>query len=825
MPKKAKKNVFRQLFDVRPVTKKGGLDLDKIFKIRPIVNFTNLIEDYERSFTPRRLKLFIGDHRGNEIFKRYLPIKKPAVFNAASFVSEIETGLIGTVRRRPEIIFEYPAQLASETQILPSREELLKQLEDAIGGIEFVPDSSPSFADALEGKPSLPEDKPFLSAPSGIKSRLRGISRRFSLSGLLVLAVFLILTFPILNFIEKKTREPFNNQDRLKARENILKSRDLLAMVDFYHEAKTFEELERNLIVSKQKINKISAALVGILENVPRDETGSVSSLVGITRLFNQVSESFASAIDFYSGRNFFALLVAPAGDQETITSLLDKSNRNFEEVVASVGKVRSELQKIGLAVLPADAGDEILKLNDKAGELAEFVGSSLETNRFLFELLGGASPKRILLVLQEPGSMRATGGLISAYVALAVDKGILSDFSVQNSYNLDVKLRERIIPPRPLQRLDISWGAADANWFFDFPNSAKKLGWFSEKTGSPPPDYVIAVSARFFEDLLKITGAVNLADSKRVVSAENFRDILGGLARPGDPSAYFPKIMAEFFPKFLRELANLELKTSFLALDLINKNLAEKNILVYSTDGSGNDYLKKMDWLGEIKNPKGNFLAVADSVVGAAPADSGSLKKTVKHHSEIQADGRIVNTLTVNYSHFSKTKARAGESGEAVLDNFLRIFVPAGSELLEADIPEQEVYFPPIDYYAAGFRTDNEVAEMEYNLITDVSGIQMFQEGGKTVFGFWVPVPFGASRAVSVKYRLPLRVTSENDFYSFFVQKQPGDYSDFESVLVFPKNLKPTGRSKDNLQVFNGLVKLSGRLDNDKYYEVRFER
>jgi len=814
---KARKNVFRQLFDVRPVTERGSLDLDRILKMRPIVNFTHIIEDYERSFTPRRLKLFVGDQRGSELFKRYLQIRKPAVSALQPPGREIETGLVGAVRRQPEIIFEYPAQLASEAQILPSRDELLKQLERAVCGMEIKEEKL--FPPAAAATSEAP-------APIGKKSRFSGIGRavpHFPISGLLVLAAFLILTLPLLNFIEKKTGESFGSQDRLKARENILKSRDLLAMVDFYSEAQTFEDLERNLIVSKQKINKISAALVGILENLPEDESGSVSSLVDLAKLFNQVSENFASAIDFYSGRNFFALLVPSGEERETITSLLEKSSRNFEEVLASLGKAQSEIQKVDPAALPADAADEILKLKGKAAELAELSGKFLESNRFLLGLLGGASSKKILMVIQDPASLRATGGLISGYVVAAADKGILGDFSVQDSYNLDLKLRDRIVPPRPLQRLDVSWGTGEANWFFDFPASARKLGWFFEKTGGAKIDYTVAMSAQVFEDLLKITGAINLPDSKKIVSAENFRDILAGLARPGDTSGYFSKIMAEFFPKFLQELANLELKTSFRVLDLINKNFAEKNILVYSADGSGNDYLEKMGWLGEIKNTKGNFLAVVDSVIGGNPVNSGSLKKTVKHHSEIQSDGRIINTLTVNYSHSLKTKARVGEGEEAKLDNFLRIFVPAGSELLEADIPEQEVYFPPIDYYAAGFRTDNEVAEMEYDLITDVSGIQIFREGGKTVFGFWVPVGLGGSRTVSIKYRLPLRVASDTDFYSFFIQKQPGDYSNFESVLVFPKNLKPTGRSTENLQVFNGLVKLSGELNKDKYYEVRF--
>ncbi|MDP1629193.1 MAG: hypothetical protein Q8L57_01080, partial [bacterium] len=335
---------------------------------------------------------------------------------------------------------------------------------------------------------------------------------------------------------------------------------------------------------------------------------------------------------------------------------------------------------------------------------------------------------------------------------------------------------------------------------------------------GSPKIDYVVALSPRFFEDLLKITGSVNLADAKKIVNAENFREILTGCSDAfGINSSQFVRIMSEFFPKFLQKLAELERTSSFKALDLINKNLEEKNVLIYAAEPSPQDYLKKAGWAGEVKKEKGNYLAVVDSVINSGLKTS--FKKSIKHHSEIQPDGRIVNTLTLSYGYQSKLDS------EPELANFVRIFVPEGSELLEAAIPEQEVYFPPLDYYIAGFRADNDVAEAEYNLITDVSGVQIFAESGKTVFGFWVLAPAGQNKTLTLKYRLPLRISPESDFYSFYIQKQPADYSDFESVLAFPKNLKPTGRSAENLQVFSGLVKLSGQLDKDKYYEVRFER
>ncbi|MDP1629163.1 MAG: DUF4012 domain-containing protein, partial [bacterium] len=612
-----KKNILRQLFDIRPVDYRGNLDWEKIFKARRIVNFVHLVEGYERSFTPRRMKLFVNDRRGRELFKHYLQIKKFHISRPES--EEFAVGLVANLTRPPEIVFEYRPQIVENPEVFPSREELLNQLEN-ICRIDFAVESLFSQKPSPE-KFSAPSDK-FESRGwfSKLKSRSKALKiNRFTLAAsILVLSIFLISSFLFSNFIEEKASRTLKTADYLKTRENILKSRDLLAMVDFYQDSRTFESFERGLIVSKQKIDKISRALFDILENTSSSDARAVSSLVELTKLFNQTSESFSLAIEFYSGKNFFALLAGEEPKPETLTSLLGKSNQNFEQVLASLDEIKSKLEKIDRGFLPADAADEILNLGDKTSALASSVKNFLESNRFLLKFLGGDGSKRFLIVFQNPVNLRPTGGSVSGYAIVGVDRGILTDLFFEDAFNVDnYKLRERVIPPRPLQRLNLNWGMSDANWFFDFSISAQKLIWFSEKAGSPKIDYVVALSPRFFEDLLKITGSVNLADAKKIVNAENFREILTGRSNNFDPgSSQFVRIMSEFFPKFLQKLTELERIASFKALDLINKNLEEKNILIHAAELE--EYLKKTGWAGEVKKEKGNYLAVVDSVINS---------------------------------------------------------------------------------------------------------------------------------------------------------------------------------------------------------------
>ena len=70
--------------------------------------------------------------------------------------------------------------------------------------------------------------------------------------------------------------------------------------------------------------------------------------------------------------------------------------------------------------------------------------------------------------------------------------------------YKLDGQLAEKIEIPTGLQGVSDNFYLRDANYWPDFPTSAKKIAWFLEKEGGPTADHIIALDQRILKPVLE---------------------------------------------------------------------------------------------------------------------------------------------------------------------------------------------------------------------------------------------------------------------------------------------------------------------------------
>jgi hypothetical protein len=137
----------------------------------------------------------------------------------------------------------------------------------------------------------------------------------------------------------------------------------------------------------------------------------------------------------------------------------------------------------------------------------------------------------------------------------------------------------------------------------------------------------------------------------------------------------------------------------------------------------------------GIIKQVEGDYLHINDANLGGRKSNMYVTQEVVQD-IEISKDGTVTKTLSITYKNSEEHDGWLN----SVLPNWVRIYVPEGSELL------------------------------------DISGLEdkkePYTELGKTVFaGFFELRPKGVSK-VTLTYRLPFKV---KDDYKLFLQKQPG--------------------------------------------------
>ena len=404
---------------------------------------------------------------------------------------------------------------------------------------------------------------------------------------------------------------------------------------------------------------------------------------------------------------------------------------------------------------------------------------------------------------------------------------GEISHFYIDDIYNPDGQLREKVVPPAPIQKISAAWSLHDSNWFPNFPVSAEKAGWFFEKTGGPTVDGVIALTPEILLKILEITGPVEMPEYDVVIDKDNFIektqyevevDYDKELNRP-------KKFIADLAPKILNRLFSSQPEKNFLALaGALNQALKEKHILLYSFDYNAQKMISELGFSGEVLNSDKDYLMVVNSNINGYKTD-GVVEESIDHRAEIQADGSIVNTVKITRRHTGGD--RNYEWWNKVNANYMRVYVPRGSRLLSVQGQTREFNSPPLDYDKLGFRRDPQVQAEELSMeFEQESGTRIYEENNKTVFANWVYVSPQETVEIEYQYVLPFKMDFSSSegiaSYSLLTQKQSGSTgSHFSSELFFSDDKKVVWKYPDSAEILLDRVSFSSDLKEDRFWAV----
>ncbi len=518
-------------------------------------------------------------------------------------------------------------------------------------------------------------------------------------------------------------------------------------------------------------------------------------------------------------------------GGKTSLLNVLKRAKAPLQEVLSELEAGSRALVHVSIADIPQEQQDRFLSVK---WSLPTFIGliKSLDQHETLVEeLLGGNGPRKYLFLLQNNHEMRATGGFIGSYAIMDVNDGVVRRFFVDGIFNPDGQLKAKIIPPKALQKVSAAWSLHDSNWFPDFPVSAEKAIFFYEKTGGPTVDGVITLTPTVMQKLLAVTGPITLPQYGLTVDAENFIPVIQEQVEVKyDKIENQPKkVLADLTALLLERVFALQDKAALYAIaQALVEGLNEKQMLLYMRHAETQALIDEAGWSGRVLPASKDYLSVIHTNINGYKTD-GVIDETIRHTAEIDADGSIVDTVAITRTH------RGGhmpyEWWNKVNADYLRVYVPEGSELLSAKGATWEFPEAPLDYAALGFRRDGDVeSEENITLIDEKSGTRVYRDAGKTVFGAWVYVSPQESVTVEYRYRLPFRVDIDEvsgggaASYSVLYQKQSGSIGSrlFASVIV-PDGIVPIWQTGGNLIPYGREWKLETKLTTDAFAGMIF--
>ncbi|HQO11217.1 MAG TPA: DUF4012 domain-containing protein, partial [bacterium] len=407
-------------------------------------------------------------------------------------------------------------------------------------------------------------------------------------------------------------------------------------------------------------------------------------------------------------------------------------------------------------------------------------------------------------------------GGFLGSYALVDIREGRIRRLEVPagGSYDTEAGMKNFIQSPQPLWLVSPRWYFWDANWWPDWPTSARSLMWFYEKSGGPTVDGVISFTPDVLSDLLKITGPIDMqAEYGLTIDADNFWDLIQATVEkenlikthpeevadlPDSPKNQPKKIIGDLMAEIIDRLPRiLTFENLPLLITALEKNLSSKNIMLYFSDPLLQAKAARYGFDGAMLPSQHDYLLIAHTNIAGQKSDRKMLDE-VKHSVQILSDRSLIDTLTITRTHTGlKNEILSGVRNV----DWLRVYVPAGSQLLEARgfrAPDASYFEKPEE----GWEKFPLIAETEELALTDlVSGTKIYKENGKTVFANWVMVDPGETVEIKLRYRLPFRLEAEADVsggdwltrLGSLLDKAPGERFPFSLLLQKQPGAKAT--------------------------------
>lgn len=600
---------------------------------------------------------------------------------------------------------------------------------------------------------------------------------------------------------------------------------------NFESSSMKFSEALENFSQGSQDLEEMGGLLVSATRYIPfASKVSSGKNALEAGKHFSAAGQSLNEVVKISSnlkGQNI-------SNSDVSLLDVLENAEKNIANAKMELVEAQKNINLISIDDLPSDKQAKFLLLKEKMPDILSAIDLFLDNNHILVDLLGGNGPRKYLFLFQNNTEMRATGGFIGSYGMLDIANGHVKNFFIDGIFNPDGQLKDRIVPPMPIQKISANWSMHDSNWFADFPTSAKKAIYFYEKTGGPTADGVITVTPTVMQKLLKITGPIEMPEYDVTLDSENFiQQTQYEVEVDYDKKENKPKkILSDLAPLVMEKLlSSKDLNSISLTAQALLEGLGEKHILLYSQNAELEKIISKQGWSGEILPVSKDYVSVINTNINGYKTDA-VVKENISHKAEIQPDGSIVDTLSITRKH---------EGGSSHYDwlnkvnaDYMRVYVPQGSKLLEVSGQTRETTSSPLDYDSLGFKRDEDVEREEQSVVVDTeSGTRIYSESGKTVFANWAYVSPGESVTITYKYILPFSLFQVSvgsggqiDSYSLAMQKQSGSLgSNFQSEITFPEEYEVKWNFPEQAEKNGNQIKTNGVLDTDRFVGAVFEK
>lgn len=426
----------------------------------------------------------------------------------------------------------------------------------------------------------------------------------------------------------------------------------------------------------------------------------------------------------------------------------LSEARPHLDRLFAAAGRMHPES-------MPENVREKVTQVKTLLLGHQALVAQAEEITQLVLGLIGHNEQRTYLVLFQNEAERRPSGGFMGSYAELVMDRGLIHKLSIPGGgpYDLRSQLRERWIPPQPVQLVASRWEFQDANWAPDFSETADTVRTFWSKSGQPTLDGVIAVNASILPKLLTITGPIEMKDYGKTVTSENVVvETQKAVELEYDKTLNTPKaFISDLNHEVLSRLQKLSKDQWFPLANIAATALETKEIQIHLFRADEQEAIRAFGWTGEWPAVDGfDQLAVIGANLAGQKSDA-AIKESVTQKVQIDERGFIQTDLKLHREH---TSSRGQQFYGANNVQYVRLYTPAGSELLSGSgfqAPSSSLF----DVAASGTTAFPGLSFSDKSMSFEGQTVDLLPDGGRQVFGGWIQLRPGATADMSMRYKL----------------------------------------------------------------------
>jgi nucleoside-diphosphate-sugar epimerase len=581
-----------------------------------------------------------------------------------------------------------------------------------------------------------------------------------------------------------------------------------ISELDFDKIQKETDSISKNITQVENNFNKLFW-LFKITNS--QEEFSNLYQIVQGTKLISESGENLVIGLRPLGEyvRDYEPSINKDGAEKETVKeykeylTAIDDNRYLLQEGVYKMSLAQNLITKVDTRKYPNFIKDFVYQYKELVNQIDSTVKPLEKASEFLPDLLGVDERKRYLILLQDNGEIRSSGGWISNYAVIAIENGQIYEIFIDDIYNAQAllalkgfKYRDPNSMTRALQGVTYSFPLV--NWDPNLENVLLSSEQFIYDLGKGDQlDGIIALDTVFLQRLLDAWEGVEVAAESDLITSENLYSNIAEDSTSQSPTEIRrSSFLTDLFNSVLTKIFSTKLTDNAKVYEVISKSINEKNIIFNFKNSSANTYLSSNGWVSNLE-PK----------YQSAPIDidwnwgNNKANLYIKKNHILSINIKDENTIDYSYQITVQNDSKNREKLEGDYINYIRVYIPIKAELTNI----------------------RGIVDNKYNI---------YNENGYQVVAGWFNTPIQDTATIDIRYRVknadssffPIEKTDTHYNMLLDIYKQPGSRMESYSLsIAYPQEW--TLENSRGLTRIENTANRRFELSSDQHFSISWVR